>query len=189
MRCDKSTCRPIPLFNPGHQTVRQQIRGIRSLGLSPPGSPYQTKFRRTVSPRTSKRKSNITQLSKLFTATHEARERFIVFAHSTAAWQASHTFQAGTAHVTPHSPLHRRLRRLGFDACYVPPFRKTFFAPPYLLDSGASAEFAHSAGCAAAVYCFLLPRRASPWSRLRYLFIDLYRKHTDFLFLFMFIIF
>ena len=75
--------------------------------------------------------------------------------------------------------------------CSALPIQYTpFFAPPpYLLDSGASAEFAHSAGCAAAVYCFLLPRRASPWSRLRYLFIDLYRKHTDFLFLFMFIIF
>jgi len=64
--------RPILLFSPGHQTVRQLIRDRHSLGLRPPGSPYQTKFCGTVSPRTSKRQSNITQLSKLFTATHEA---------------------------------------------------------------------------------------------------------------------
>jgi len=74
MRYDKSTTRrSILLLNPGHQTVEQLIRDCHLMGPSPPGSPYQTKLLGTVSPRTLKRQSNITQLSKLFTAAHEVR--------------------------------------------------------------------------------------------------------------------
>ena len=50
MWCNKSTAHtPILLFSPGHQTMRQLIRDSHSLGLKPSVSPYQTKFRGTVS--------------------------------------------------------------------------------------------------------------------------------------------
>ena len=144
MSCDKSTTRrPILLFSPGHQTVRQQwserervyfphrpsnntwtstqqkykIRRVarkahgpsklechrecHSMSLTPPGAPYQTKFRGTVSPRTSKRQSNIRPVN--FSLPHpRPRERPIVFARSTARSLAgeSRALQAGTAHVT-----------------------------------------------------------------------------------------
>jgi len=83
MRWDKSTTRrPILLFSPGHQTVRQQIRDSHSMGLTPPGSPYQTKFRGTVSPRASKRQSNITQLRKNFSLPHTRPDNVLSSLHA-----------------------------------------------------------------------------------------------------------
>ena len=76
-------------------------RECHSMSLTPPGAPYQTKFRGTVSPRTSKRQSNIRPVN--FSLPHpRPRERPIVLARSTARSLAgeSRALQAGTAHVT-----------------------------------------------------------------------------------------